>query len=465
MLHNTVVSLGNVRWLAALVACLAAAAFGAPQGDPDLTLETQSAHSLPASGPDTFWNFVVPASIAKARYVQAIDIRPGDTRAIRYARVYVDRTHSARRHEIAAGQGFPGSDPAIDRPLNEPDEGRFLFWKPGEAPYVEPEGFAWRLDPGDDLILSVALRPTGRVEQVKPAIALYFTEDPQEKFPMLVKLDAGEDFQLPLDADILAVYPEASSSAGSMEAFAMLPNAERRGLIQIPEWDANRQDVYRYQQPVYVPRGSVISVRVQAGEARVWLQVLPKPDAKSVRGDRRMELEEALLRHQLEKDPNDFTAHFQIAELRLARLDLAGALEMVEEAVRLRPGDPEARNLLGQALAALGRNTEAIEQFRAALTARPDLQVARYNLARALVRARKYDEAAAIFQALVRELPRDAQIRDELAELYLREGRSDKAAEMFAQALAIDPNDKIARRNREAPRGEEPPLLPVPARK
>lgn len=456
-----------MKWPATLIAFLAASVHAAPQdGPPDVILQAQSAYSLPASGPDIVWNFVIPALLAKSRYVRAVDIHPRDTRAIRFVRVYVDRMRSERRQEVAAGQGFPGSDPGIERPLNEPDEGRFLFWKPGEIPYVEPEGFAWRLDPGNDLILSAALHPTGRAEQVKPEIALYFTDEPQEKFPMLVKMGAGDDFQLPLDADILAVYPEPGPSTRAIEAYAMLPGGERRGLLQIPDWNPNRQDVYRFSQSVFLAKGSVISVRSDAA-SRLWLQVLPKPDAKTVRGDRRMELEEAVLRHQLEKDPNDFATHFKIGELRLARLDLGGALETIEEAVRLRPGDPEARNLLGQDLAALGRNTEAIEQFRAALAERPDYQVARYNLARALIRARKYDEAAAHFEELVRQLPRDAQIRDELGELYLLHGKPDQAAAMFDQALAIDPHDKVARRNRESPQSEqkEPPLLPVPAKK
>lgn len=454
-----------MKWPATLIAFLAASVHGAPQDSiPDVILQAQSAYSLPASGPDITWNFVIPASLANSRYVRTMDIRPGATHAIMRARVFVDRMRSARRQEVAAGQGFPGSDPAIERPLSEPDEGRFLFWKAGETRYVEPEGFAWRLDPGNDLILSAALHPTGRAEQVKPEIALYFTDEPQEKFPMLVKVEAGDDFPLPLDADILAVYTEAGPSTRAIEAYAMLPGGERRGLIQIPDWNPNRQDVYRFSQSVFLAKGSVISVRSDAA-ARLWLQVLPKPDAKTVRGDRRMELEEAVLGHQLEKDPNDFAAHFKIGELRLARLNLAGALETIEEAVRLRPGEPDARNLLGQSLAALGRNTEAIEQFRAALAGRPEYQVARYNLARALVRARKYDEAAAHFEELVRQLPRDAQIRDELGELYLLQGKPERAAQMFHQALAIDPTDKVARRNRESQRTEpnEPPLLPVPA--
>ena len=443
-----------------MFAFLVAAVYGAPQESaPDVILEAQSPYILPAAGPDIVWNFVIPASVMKSRYVRAIDIRAGDTRAIRYARVYLDRMRSAGR------DGFSGSDPAIERPLSEPDEGRFLFWKPGQTPYEEPEGFAWRLDPGDDLILSAALRPTGRAEQVKPEVALYFTDEPQEKFPMLVRVDAGDYFQLPLDADILAVYPEAGASTRAIEAYAALPGGERRGLIQIPEWDATRQDVYHYEQPVYVPHSSVISVRADGADAHVLFQILPKPDAKTVRGDRRMELEEAVLRHRLEKDPGDFDAHFKIGALRLARLDHAGAVGTLEAAVRIRPGDPDARNLLGSALAALGRNTEAIEQFRAALAARPAYQIARYNLARALVRAHQYNEAAADFEELVRELPRDVQIRDELGELYLLEGKPDQAAAMFEQALAIDPNDKVAQQRRESAHGVEPPLLPVPSRK
>src|SRR6185503_18116208 len=108
---------------------------------------------------------------------------------------------------------------------------------------------------------------------------------------------------------------------------------------------------------------------------------------------RRMKLQEAVMRHRLEKYPDDFGAYFEIGALRMARLDSAGALPMIEKAVGIQPKDPEARNLLGSALVAAGRNSEAMEQFRAAIRLRPDYGTARYNLARALVRAGKYDEA------------------------------------------------------------------------
>jgi mono/diheme cytochrome c family protein len=473
-------------------------------GPPDLIVEARSAYTLPASGPDVYWNFIIPVTMEKMRYVRAVEIRPGDKRIVHHANLYVDRAHSARRQESTAGQGFPGMDVVIDRPLSEPDDGHFLFWKPGAAPYVEPEGFAWRLDPGNDMVLNAHLRPTGKLEQVRPAIGLYFTDEPQEKFPMLVNLEhdgaldipagnrdflVSDDFTLPMDVDVLAVYPHAHYLGHLLEGYATLPNGQHKWLIRIPDWDPNWQGAYHYKQSVFLPKGSVISMRyhydnsaanprnpnqpprrvVSGNQAtdemgHLWLQVLPKPDGMTARGDRRMELQEALMRHRLEKYPDDFEASFEIGALRLARLDPAQALPMIETAVRIQSDDPEARNLLGSALVAVGRNTEAIEQFRAAVRLRPDYGTARYNLARALARARKYDEAIESYIQLITQFPRDAQVRDELGELYMKLGKRTDATRYFNEALAIDPKDAVARRNRDGEQVEEIDTLPVPPR-
>jgi tetratricopeptide (TPR) repeat protein/mono/diheme cytochrome c family protein len=467
-------------------------------GPPDMILDAQAAYTLPASGPDVYWNFIIPAGVATTRYVRAIEIRPGDKRVVHHANLYVDRAHSARRQEIADGVGFPGMDIIIDRSTSEPDDGHFLFWKPGGAPYVEPDGFAWRLDPGNDLVLNAHLQPTGKPEQVRPSIGLYFTDKPPERFPMLVQLEhdgaldippgnrdfvVADDFRLPLDVDVLAVYPHAHYLGHVLEGFATLPDGQRKWLIRIPDWDPNWQGAYHYREPVFLPKGSVISMRyhydnssanprnpnqpprrVEAGNqstdemGHLWLQVLPRKESPSDKADRRMQLQEAVMRHRLEKYPDDFAAHFQLGALRLARLDPAEALGMLQTAVRLEPDHAEARNMLGSALVAMGRNTEAIEQFRAAIQKRPDYTNARYNLARALARAGKYDEAVERFEQVSKEFPQDAEVRDEWGELYLRQRKFAEAMEQFDQALAIDPSDRAALRNREAALREAPEL-------
>src|SRR5204863_1269951 len=98
----------------------------------------------------------------------------------------------------------------------------FLAWKPGSTPNLEPEGIAWRADPGMDVVFSVHLRPSGKAETVEPSVGIYFTDKPQTKFTMLVELerDASMDipagardyvvtdsFKCPLHVQVLAVYP------------------------------------------------------------------------------------------------------------------------------------------------------------------------------------------------------------------------------------------------------------------
>ena len=458
-------------------------------GPPDMIVEADQAYTLPASGPDVFWNFILKPPVSTPRFVRAMEIRPGEKRVVHHANLYVDRARSARAQEIAPGAGFPGMDPIIERTTFDPDDGHFLFWKPGTVPRIEPDGLAWRLDPGNDLVLNAHLQTTGKPEQVRPSVGLYFTDKPQTRFPMLIQLEhdgalnipagvhdflVSDDFRLPIDADILAVYPHAHYLGHLLEGYATLPHGERKWLIRIPDWDPSWQGVYSYKTPVFLPKGSVISMRyhydnsaanvrnpnqpprrVVAGNqatdemGHLWLQVLPKSTPGRLNGDRRMELEEALLRHRLEKYPDDFMAHFKIGTLRLARLDPPGALAMLQTAVRLDPNHPEARNMLGASLAALGRTAEAIPQFRLALKARPDYPNARYNLARALAKTGKYDEAFENYRQIVAELPQDTDVRNELGELYLARGRFAEAIEQFNLTLSIDPKNETARKDRE----------------
>ena len=87
--------------------------------------------------------------------------------------------------------------------------------------------------------------------------------------------------------------------------------------------------------------------------------------------DRRLELQEAVLQHRIEKYPGDADAYLNIGAIHLAQFDPPGAMPDLEAAVRLDPKNPESRNMLGSALLGLGRTTEAIAQFQIALKLGP----------------------------------------------------------------------------------------------
>jgi tetratricopeptide (TPR) repeat protein len=421
-------------------------------GKPDLVITAPRPFDVPASGPDRFWNFVLSPKIDSRRYVRAVEIRVDNPRLLHHANLVIDRTGALSSRD----GGFAGMELALERSVFDLD-GHFLFWKPGSLPYSEPDGFAWVLSLGNNLVLNAHIQPSGKEEKLQPSVGLYFTDKPPAHFPLLIQFEhdgaldipAGnkdfvisDDFRLPLAVDALAIYPHAHYLGKLLEAYATLPNGERRWLIRIPDWNLNWQAIYRYRKPVFLPEGSVVSMRyhydnsaanprnpnrppkrVRAGNdatdemGHLWLQLLPRGA-----GDRRRELAEAWMRHRVEKYPNDFSSNLQLGALELSRLNAAGAASALGVAVRMKPDDAIAHNLYGSALQTLGRSREALEQFQIAVRLKGDFVNARYNLARSLIKGGRLDEAVENLRDVVAAYPNDRAAREYLARaLALRE--------------------------------------------
>jgi tetratricopeptide (TPR) repeat protein len=456
-------------------------------GRPDKIIQAEKPYTLPASGSDMYWNFIFRSPVDGTRWVKAIEIRPGDKRVVHHANVLVDREQSARQKEKEPGAGFPGMELKIESETFDPDS-HFFFWKPGTVLKPEPEGMALRLDKNTDLVLNIHLQPSGKPEKIQPSLGLYFTDKPATLFPLLLQMEndqqldippgekhfvVTDQFTLPVDVDVLAIYPHAHYLGKDLQALAALPDGSRETLIHIPQWNLNWQAVYRYQKPVPLPKGTTITMRfvydnssdnvanpsdpprrVVAGNrssdemAHLWLQVLPHA-LPGVAGDPRMLLQEAMARHNVNKNPADFEAHYNLAAMLLSRGAQESAIEQFDEAVRLRPEDATANNALGASLLAAGRSSEAIPYLMAALEAQPSDFDAHYNLANALASQGKFLESIEHYRASVRLHPDDANAEANLGSALAEIGNFREAKLHFERALEIDPSHALARENLE----------------
>jgi Tfp pilus assembly protein PilF len=457
-------------------------------GKPDLVLTAKKPLLLPPQGTDTYWNFIFPVPIQGTRWVKAVEIRPGDKRYVHHANILVDRSGDSRQREAEPGAGFGGMEIRIESQIFDPDS-HLLFWKPGTVPYVEPEGMALRLDPGTDLILNTHLQPSGKPEVIQPSIGLYFTPQPATKLPMLVQLEndakldippgqkdflVTDDFTLPVEVDLMAIYPHAHYLGRDIQARATLPDGTEKTLIHIPHWNLNWQAVYRYAEPVRLPKGTTVSLRytydnseenalnpnhpptrVVGGNrssdemCHLWLQVLPV-NYDAARGDPRMALQEALARHNVEKNPNDFEAHYNLAAMLQAKDKLDSAIGEYELAVRLSPNDAVVNNALGAALLAAGHAEQGIGYLHAALKVRPDYFEAHYNLGVALAGQDDFAGAAQQFTLALQSQPQDANVEANLGAALAEMGRFGEAKAHFKRALQIDPGQALAKENLEA---------------
>jgi tetratricopeptide (TPR) repeat protein len=259
---------------------------------------------------------------------------------------------------------------------------------------------AWLLRPGTDLVLQVHVRPHGRAQPITPQIGLSFAAGAPVRHPAVLMLGSRDidipagapeyvvqdTFELPVDVQVLAVYPHAHYLGRALEGFARLPNGRTRWLVRIRDWDFNWQDEYRYAEPVFLPGGSTVTMRwrydnsaanprnpsrpprrVEYGPrssdemADLVLQVLPQAEA-----DR--ETLERDLRWKYLADAADWaarSAYRRGAELREAGRH-AEAAEQFRQALSHRPA-PGYHAALAEALASLGQRNAAALHLQEAL--------------------------------------------------------------------------------------------------
>ena len=155
------------------------------RGTPDLVVTMDAPYPLPAAGEDVYRNFVVRIPTTRARFVQAIELRPATTRGIHHARILVDRSGSARR--LADADPVPGYDDRhVDRA--RPPDGHFLGWAPGTVPNEVADYLAWRLEPGADLVLKAHLVPRGEPTPVQVSVGFFFADAAPTAMPAVVQL-------------------------------------------------------------------------------------------------------------------------------------------------------------------------------------------------------------------------------------------------------------------------------------
>jgi Flp pilus assembly protein TadD len=453
-------------------------------GKPDLILKVAKPYTLTASGTDVFRNFILPYPLAETHYIRAMQILPGTPQIVHHANITIDRTGSMRRQNPATWQdGVTGMEMYVDAGNKFDPDSHFLFWKPDSPALIEPPGMPWRLDPGNDLILNMHLKPSGKPETLDAQVGLYFADKGPTSQPMLISLErddkldipAGDrdfvvtdELTLPIDVEVLGVYPHAHYLGKDMQGWAVLPSGEKKWLIWIKDWDIDRQSIYRYRDALRLPKGTVLHMRysydnsagnvhnphappmrVKAGNrsedemGHLWLQVLPA-HVEAGAPDPRLALEEAWMRSRVSKTPDDDVSLYNLGTALSGEGKFDDAAGVYKKILRQNPRDARTLTSLGVALDGEGELGGAEEEFRAAVSAGPPACDARFDLASLELRQQKGQEAERDFRALMSACTPDAEMHAGLAAALASEGRGADAAAEFGEALRLAPDNTAA---------------------
>lgn len=137
----------------------------------------------------------------------------------------------------------------------------------------------------------------------------------------------------------------------------------------------------------------------------------------------------------------------------------AAASREYQQALLLKPGDPDVVMKLSLAQARLGRVAEAEAGLRGALAKRPEDRGLLAALGKVLLAREAWGEAGIVLERLHRKLPRDLNVRVWLARAWIGQGRLDQAQALVQGVVGDDPWFAPGWRVEEAffqARGQEP---------
>lgn len=123
-----------------------------------------------------------------------------------------------------------------------------------------------------------------------------------------------------------------------------------------------------------------------------------------------------------------------------ASLNVANKLLAVEK----NPDDPKERLALGDALAELRRNREAVPVYREAIRLNPLSPQAHFSLAMALKRTRRFQDAIDEFKKTLLIDPENIDAHHFLGKAYRAVGMHRESLREFKQVIEFDPENSLA---------------------
>ena len=418
-------------------------------GPPDLIVEMPEPYLLGAEGRDLYRNFVIPAPLRENRFVRAFELHPRN-RAVHHVRIKIDSTRQSRRlDEQDAEPGFPG----MRTPGRFP-AGHMTTWVPGQTPMAVLDGLQWPLEKDADIILEVHLQRTGKSESIRPQVGFYFTNAPPTKSSFLaglssqmIDIPAGDtnyvverQMNLPVDSQALTILPHAHYLAREIDAFAILPNGTKQPLLRIPNWDFNWQGEYHYRQPVALPAGSTLTMRIRYDNSAANIRNPNHPPRRVIFGPQSTDEMAELWLQVLVKNAADFAA-LQKVNKNLNDLE---TVAFYQGQLRDNPTNASVHNALGKVLGPMGRLNEAVLHFRAALELAPNLVEARYYLGLSLLTVQDLDGARHELETALKYDPSYGKAHNGLGLIDIRLNRPDEAEKHFRRALELNPDDPAA---------------------
>ena len=244
-------------------------------GIPDAVFQMTEEFAVPASGTVQYQYFTIPTNFTETKWVQAIEVRPGNRALVHHVLVYYPapaNADNALSQVLNTGLGGRGGGAGGGRGALGNIRRLIATYAPGTAPQVFRPGTAMRLPPGGVFMLQVHYTANGTAGTDRSKVGLIFSKEPPKTeieasqfINTLFTIPAGAADQrvdasvtFAQDATLWGIFPHTHVRGKRWSYTLALPDGTMKPLLSVPKYDFNWQTYYMFKEPLDIPKGSRI---------------------------------------------------------------------------------------------------------------------------------------------------------------------------------------------------------------
>ena len=221
-------------------------------GTPDMVISMPEEFEVPAEGVVPYKNYYIETGFKEDKWVKMAEGRPGNPSVIHHIVVYI----------MKEGQREPvGRDGNL---------AILVGWAPGDLGMVAGPETALRIPKGARLRFEMHYTPNGKATKDRSSVGITFAKEPPKYEMLLGPLSnmafevppfnphhkAEASLRFPADARILSFAPHMHWRGKDFSYEVVYPDGRKETMLSVPRWDFNWQNVYRFEEPIKVPKGT-----------------------------------------------------------------------------------------------------------------------------------------------------------------------------------------------------------------
>ncbi|MEL7496846.1 MAG: thioredoxin family protein [Planctomycetota bacterium] len=223
-------------------------------GKPDQIIPmSNKPYRVPATGVLDYEHFVIDPGFKEDKWIQAAECRIGNRAVV--------------HHIIVAIKGADGSS------LGQIDSEWITATAPGSPPLELKEGYAKLIPAGSKLVFQMHYTPCGVAQSDLSHVGFKFADPKTIKRSVGTREVINRRFRIPPgdpnfrveaqfpfqdDSLILSLFPHMHVRGKSFRYTVRYPDGKSEILLDIPKYDFNWQNGYKYPEPKLIPAGSVL---------------------------------------------------------------------------------------------------------------------------------------------------------------------------------------------------------------